>query len=344
MNSDAGSNADPGQGIPQGIRHIRLSMPFRLDHINVYLLEDTDGGVLVDTGLASDESKIAWATLLDEMEESHTPLRTIVVTHMHPDHLGMAAWLQERTGAPVYVTKAEWAMARALWDPTLEDTARWREYLAKLGLPSALERTLRGGIGGYRKLVPKLPDRVASLAEGMKFPIGNREWQVVVGRGHSPEHACLWCASERILLSGDHVLPGITPNIGLMHIGPRNPLCDYLDSLVRFERLDPAWILPAHGRPMRQPITRMAELRHHHIRQLAKLSRFCRLPRTAYQCARALFDRDLSTHELVFALRETLAHLVYLETQRQMVVAEKEGIPRYQSSARPEQDLVREAV
>ena len=317
--------------LPAGIRLVRLPLPFKLNHINVYLLEGHDGSVLIDTGFASRETEEVWRVLLKELEVVGKPLRRILITHMHPDHLGMAAWLHDKTGAPVHLAEEEWRLARALWGPGEREVAAWHCYLDALGLPDTLNAKLKRNLDAYRKLVPRLPVDVQPLADGMEFVIGGRQWQTMVGRGHSPEHVCLWNPEERIFIGGDLVLPDITPNIGVMHIGPKNPLGDYLDSLDVFENLDLQWLLPSHGGISAGPSTRIGELRQHHLYQLNRLRGYCAFPRTAYQCTTFMFGERRELQTFVFAVREALAHLYYLVQSNELWSWDVNGVSLYQT-------------
>lgn len=315
----------PPEGVPvevaPGIAVLRMPMPFALDHINVYLLEDTDGWIVIDTGLDWPKSKAIWQEVLASVFK-RKPLKSIIVTHLHPDHIGMAAWLQETTGAPVSMTAGELAQAEALWELTEQPLERTGQHYHRFGMDKELQARMfeRGPV--YRRLVKHLPKNVTILGQDDVLEVQGRGWQVRIGRGHSPEHACLWSAQDRILVSGDHVLPNITPNISYLPVGSENPLNDYLLSLSDFQGMDCRMALPAHGLPFMDIDARIRSLRDHHNRLLTQIEAYCDEPRNVLDCTRHLFGQDLPDHQMGFATGEAAAHLVYLVSQGRLNIEE----------------------
>lgn len=234
-----------------GVYWLRLPLPFALDHINVWLLDDGDGWVLVDTGVGLDQTREHWESLAGSVLQGR-PINRIVVTHYHPDHLGQAAWLSGVHDAPVYITDGEMAMARLLHGMPDEDAgARLAELYRRHGLdPERVEALHRRG-NTYRRLVPEIPAQHITLGEGDGIDIGGRRWQILVGRGHAPEHACLYSDSDEqpVLIAGDQVLPTISSNVsvrpGAEH---EDPLGDFLESLERLAEL-PDLRIPGCCRP-----------------------------------------------------------------------------------------------
>jgi len=288
-----------------------MPLPFRLNHINLYLLEDPHGWTLVDCGLNTPETMSLWEGVLATFFDGK-PLLRILVTHLHPDHVGLARWLSEKTGAPVFMTPLEWQLAQELFALPLADPERMEKHYRRLGLEDErLKKTIQQA-GGYRRLVQALPQAVNYLYEHEVLDIGGRHWRILLGRGHSPACACLWEESEELLIVGDHVLPSITPNINLQTIGPGNPLDDFLSSLGTFRNLPCRLALPAHGAPLERFRERIDEILGHHQVRLERLQATCAQPQTAAECLPVLFGGAVPDQQYHFAIGESAAHLVYL--------------------------------
>lgn len=305
----------PGLGIPElitrGIYRLRMPLPFRLNHINLYLLEDPQGWTLVDCGLNTPDTMSLWEGVLATFFDGKPVLR-ILVTHLHPDHVGLARWLSEKTGAPVFMTPLEWQMAQELFALPTVDPERMESHYRRLGLEDeSLKNTIHQA-SGYRRLVKALPQAITPLYEHEILDIGGRHWRILLGRGHSPACACLWDESEELLIVGDHVLPSITPNINLQSVGPGNPLDDFLSSLGSFRNLPCTLALPAHGAPLGQFRERIDELLSHHNVRLERLQSACTEPHTAAECLPVLFGTQIPEQQYHFAIGESAAHLVYL--------------------------------
>lgn len=300
--------------VATGVYLLRMPLPFRLDHINLYALDDPSGWTLIDCGLNNPETISRWESLFDVFLGGK-PVVRIIVTHLHPDHLGLAHWLQQRTGAPVYMTAEEHEMARQVFDLPITEPSRVRAHYQRLGLTAEALDSMARQAGCYRKLVKTLPDAVTYLCGGEEMSIGGRRWRIVLGRGHSPRCVCLWNDDDGMLIAGDHVLPAISPNVNLLSVGPTSPLEDYLVSLDEFGRYPCRHLLPAHGAPITHFCQRVADIRDHHEAHLCRLEAFCTEPRTASDCVPILFGEGLPDHQLYFAIGEAAAHLVYLADQ-----------------------------
>jgi glyoxylase-like metal-dependent hydrolase (beta-lactamase superfamily II) len=235
------------------------------------------------------------------------------VTHYHPDHAGNAGWLCERFGAELWMTRAEYLTVHAARHgaagySTEAQIALFREN----GLAQAQGAALltRGDL--YRKLVPDFPFRHRRLFEGERIAIGGREWRVMIGYGHSPEHASLYCAELKLLIAGDMLLPRISTNVAVRPVDPwSNPLRMFLDSIGRYDELPPeALVLPSHGLPFRGAHARIAQLQAHHAERLGALVSACAAaPRSAADVLEVLFRRKLDTNQIFFAMGEAIAHL-----------------------------------
>ena len=317
--------------VAPGILWLRMPLPFVLNHINLWLLRDGDGWVVVDTGFGLPDIQAIWETVLAGLDGT---IAGIVVTHFHPDHLGLATWLQERSGAPLYMTAGEYLTGHAVWHEigghgTAPMLAQFRVHGLDAERCAALEQ--RGN--GYRKGVPAMPQTYHRLFDGDTLKIGSRRWQVIVGHGHSPEHMSLYCADSNVLISGDMLLPKISTNISVYAVTPRdNALEHYLDSLTRFARecSDESLVLPSHGLPFKGIRQRVDDLHGHHDERLAVLEENCSEPRSAAELLAALFPRALDTHQTMFAMGEAIAHLNYLEQSGRLTCQQgADGILRY---------------
>jgi glyoxylase-like metal-dependent hydrolase (beta-lactamase superfamily II) len=301
--------------VAPGIRWLRMPLPFQLDHINLWLLEDGPGVAIVDTGVGRPDTRALWDRLFAERLDGRTVTR-VVVTHFHPDHMGNAAWLTERFGVPLWCTQGEYLSARlASRQTSAEDFApRLAHYRRNGADGEALERLARRG-NHYPGLVPSVPLEYRCLRDGDVLPIGGRRWRVLTVLGHAPEHACLWSAEDDVLISGDQVLPKITTNVSVWAEQPwANPLKLYLDSHARFRPMGAGTlVLPSHGLPFRGLHERIAMLGDHHAARLSETLDALREPRSAAEVVPVLFRRQLDTHQLGFAMGEALAHLHFLE-------------------------------
>jgi glyoxylase-like metal-dependent hydrolase (beta-lactamase superfamily II) len=242
----------------------------------------------------------------------------VLVTHYHPDHVGSAAWLLERTEAQLWMTTSEFLSAHAARDDTGGfDRATGIDFFARNGLDvSGFPASLRSA-NRYARGVPSLPKQYRRLMHGDTLSIGGCDWEVITVFGHAPEHAALWCAKKNVLISGDQVLPRITTNVGVWGNQPdSNPLQLFLESLGRFSHLPAdALVLPSHDRVFTGLHTRIAQLHEHHERRLERLLEGCAQPISAHDAIPLLFKRQLDDHQLMFAMGESIAHLHYLHAQ-----------------------------
>jgi glyoxylase-like metal-dependent hydrolase (beta-lactamase superfamily II) len=294
-----------------------MPLPFALDHINLWLLEDGDGWTIVDTGYGVQATWDLWERHFQGAMAGRR-VKNIVVTHYHPDHVGSAGWLAERTGAPMWMTATEFLSAHAAHDDTAGfDRATGVAFFERNGLDiSKMPERMRTG-NGYRRGVPGIPRTYRRMMHGDRLSIGGREWEVITVFGHAPEQALLWCASLDTLISSDQVLPRITSNVGVWGNQPEgNPLAQFLASLSRLGHLPAdARVLPSHERVFHGLHPRIAELHEHHERRLERLLEGCARPISAYEAIPLLFKRQLDDHQLMFAMGEAIAHLHYLLRQ-----------------------------
>ena len=311
-----------------GIRWVRMPLPMALDHVNLWLLADGDRWAAVDTGIATEDQKALWRQVLADHPLSH-----LVVTHLHPDHVGLASWLQEQTGAPLWMTLGEYSTAH-LFLSQLEcwSFAEVEALYARHGLNKEMLAALAARSGGYRKGVPALPPSYRRMIDGDRFTIGQHEWRVITGHGHSPEHAALYCDELHVLVSGDMMLPRISTNVSVLPSCPDDDtLGRFLDSISRFEELpEDTLVLPAHGRPFRGLHLRIAQLKAHHAERCEVLTDACATPQTAADLVPVLFDRPINdAHQIFFALGEAIAHLNHLLRAGRIRRLEEDSIIRF---------------
>ncbi len=310
----------PGEKVfvAPGIWWLRMPLPFALDHINLWLLEDGEGWTLIDSGYGSPETRALWGRIFAESLDGR-PLTRIIATHFHPDHIGLAGFLCDHFGAPFFATEKEWLSARLARAEEGDDVAALRTRFARragLDPAAALRYAERGK--AYRRAVPSLPPSYHRLEEGMTLVIAGRRYEVIVGEGHAPEHASFYCRESRVLIAGDQVLPKISPNISLTAQEPEgDPLGRYLSSLDRLGQrvARESLVLPSHNLPFYGLKERIEALQRHHLLRCQEVLRACSRPRSAAELLPVLFPRRLDTHEEGFALGEALAHLNHLVFQ-----------------------------
>ncbi len=301
--------------IADGVHWLRMPLPFALEHINLWLFADGDGWTVVDSGLGNDETRAIWERTFTSVM-GNAPIRHVVVTHMHPDHVGCAGWLTDRFDVDLWMTREEFAMCRVLvsYTGSAAPDAGINFYRAA-GYPPEMLDSYRKIFGFFGKFVTPLPDSYRRLYDGQKGPVGDREWEVIVGRGHSPEHACFLNHELNLLVSGDQVLPAISSNVSVYPTEPEaNPLKDWIESLSAIRDRIPAdvLVLPAHGKPFRGVHERIDDLIAEHMTRLDALRSYCGEPRRAVDVFPALYRAKISSDNLMFATGEAIAHLHYL--------------------------------
>ena len=337
---------EPGEVLmlADGVGWTRSPVPGSLNHINLWLLDDGEpgsgsaaGGVaIVDSGLDIPPARDAWETVFAGPLAGRTVTRTIV-THYHPDHLGLAGWLIERFGVRLWMTRGEWLFARMLTTdirdaPPAEAIAYWR---AAGWSEARIAAEAEKGWGRYASVVSPVPVSYIRLEEGDVLRIGRRDWRVVVGNGHSPEHACLLEEEGKLLIAGDQVLPRITSNVSLSLSEPEgDPLGDWLSSIARLRQLpDDLLVLPAHGEPFTGLHARLDALALGHRGRLDALHDALAEPRRAVDCFSILFGRQISDGVYGLATGEALAHLRRLEVEGRAVRELRDGVHYYRQSA-----------
>ena len=323
--------------VAPGVLWVRMPLPFALRWINLWLLEDGDGWTVVDTGIATDDSRSLWRAIFASPRLRGKPVTNVIVTHMHPDHVGLASWIAGQFACPLWMSRLEYVTCRML----LADTGRPApedgvSFYRSTGWDEAALTRYRERFGGFGRLVAPLPDSYQRLTAGDQLEIGGRRWELLGGNGHSPEHLCLWCPELNLFISGDQILPRISSNVSVFPTEPEaDPLTDWLDSCARLkgELAAEVLVLPAHNEPFTGAHHRLQELIDGHEQSMDRVEQRLReSPRRAVDLFPALFPRNISGDLLGFATGEALAHLnclIYRGRARRMTTAE--GIWLYEA-------------
>ena len=307
--------------ILHGLKWLRLPLPFTLSHINVWLLQDGDGWAIVDTGIFSSTTRDIWEQVFKQ-DLGGKPATKVLVTHLHPDHVGCAGWLCEQYDVELYMSRDEYLLCRILVSGTgLPAPEEGRRFYRRAGFSEEHMDRYIEMFGAFGRVVAPLPQSYHRLHEGFTVNIGPHEWQIITGRGHSPEHACLYCPEQNVLISGDQILPTISSNVSVFPTEPTaNPLAGWFESLHRLKETLPedVLVLPAHGKPFRGVMGRLDALINEHETGLDKLREFCREPKRAVDVFPALFKSKITENNLIMATGEAIAHLNYLFCEGEM--------------------------
>jgi glyoxylase-like metal-dependent hydrolase (beta-lactamase superfamily II) len=315
--------------VAPGILWARVPLPFRLDHINVYLMDDGDGWAILDTGLGNDATRALWEALAKGPLAGRR-LSRLIVTHHHPDHIGLAGWLCERFDLPLLTSETSYLLCQNVsLSPGALDAKPYRDFYLRHGLDEAVTNRVVTQGHGYLKMVSGLPATFERLVAGDTLKVGGRTFEVLTGNGHSPEQVMLYCPADNIFLAADQVLAKITPNISVWAVNPKgDPLGLYVRSLTELKTRLPAdaLVLPGHQLPFYGLHTRADELVAHHEKRCALIAGACRAaPRSAAELVPVLFPRQLDPHQMSFAFSETLAHVNYMLRRSELAWAEAKG-------------------
>jgi glyoxylase-like metal-dependent hydrolase (beta-lactamase superfamily II) len=316
-----------------GILWARVPLPFRLDHINVYLIEDGDGWAILDTGIGNEATRALWEAMAGDILAGRGFTR-LIVTHHHPDHIGLAGWLCERFDLPLLTSETSYLLCQNVsLSPGALDAKPYRDFYLRHGLDAASTQRVATQGHAYLKMVSGLPPTFERLVAGDTLRIGGRSFDVLTGNGHAPEQLMLYCAADNVFLAADQVLAKITPNISVWAVNPKgDPLGRYLRSLAEIKQRIPAdaLVLPGHQLPFRGLHTRADELIAHHEKRCLMIAQACReAPRSAAELVPVLFTRQLDPHQMSFAFSETLAHVNYMLRRGELVWGDaSDGVER----------------
>jgi len=311
--------------VAPGVRWLSMPLPFALDHINLWVVDDT----IVDTGIGDEKTRGYWEEIL-----AGRKIERVILTHYHPDHAGNAAWLCKKFGVPLWTTQGEYLTAHAV----RESSAGYRseaviDVFLKNGLDPARAAKMLGRGNRYAALVPDFPTSYRRIIHGDRVRIGGREWRAFIGHGHAPEHLSLYCEALNVVIAGDMLLSTISTNVSVWSIDPEgDPLRLFLQSLARYKELPTdVLVLPSHGKPFRGAHERVAALEAHHEERFKELMQDLKgKPKSAGELLGLLFRRPLDAHQTFFAMGEAIAHLHYLfYAGRLQRSAGADGIMRY---------------
>ena len=310
--------------VAPGIFWLRMGLPFALNHINLWLLRDRlphptqanvvqEGWTVLDCGIDNPATRAAWLQI-EQQALQGLPVLRVLVTHMHPDHMGLAHWLCERWQAPLWMSTSEYqsALLACSGQSNFGGDATVAFFTAHGWCQPDELAQVQARVGYYASMVPRIPGTYVRLMAGDQVRIGERNWQCISGYGHSPEHMALHDAHSQLLISGDMLLPSISTNVSVYAMEPdSNPLQLFLDSLGDMAHLpDETLVLPSHGRPFQGAATRIAHLQTHHDERLSELREACRQQAlSAHDVLPLIFKRTLDVHQTTFAIGEAIAHL-----------------------------------
>ena len=310
--------------VAPGIFWLRMGLPFALNHINLWLLRDrrphpTQAGVVqegwtaVDCGIDNPATREAWLHIEASVLQG-LPILRVLVTHMHPDHMGLAHWLCERWQAPLWMSTSEYQSALLACTGVSNFGGNATvQFFAAHGWNKAEElAVVKSRVGYYTSMVPKIPRTYVRLMAGATVQVGEYAFECISGFGHSPEHMALHDAQHGVLISGDMLLPSISTNVSVYAMEPdSNPLQLFLDSLDKMADLpEETLVLPSHGRPFRGAAARIAQLHAHHHDRLDELLAACSPQAlSAHDVLPLIFKRTLDVHQTTFAIGEAVAHL-----------------------------------
>jgi len=303
--------------IAEDVFLLRLPLPFALNHINVYLIREGNGWVLIDCGVNTSKARDIWEATIKKLG----PLNRIIATHHHPDHIGLAGWLADKFDILVLMTEGELEVVGRYSDPDRDIVAERSPLWCEHGLSAEQAVQLLDKMPRYTKLVTPLQnDRLQLIDTTKVMSVGERRFKPIVGRGHCPEHLSLLDETGEILVGGYQVLPKITPNIAVWPGGDLNPLLSYFVTLQPFLEISPATLLlPSHHQPLYGTAARARQIYAHHDARLRALLDTCDRAMNACELIPAWFGRPLREEEMGFGLGEMIAHLNYLEVEGYLV-------------------------
>ncbi|MEZ5958506.1 MAG: MBL fold metallo-hydrolase [Hyphomonadaceae bacterium] len=331
-----GDPPEPGvaREIAPGVHWVRMPLPFALQWINLWLLEDGDGWTIVDTGIAMEETRGHWRAIFDA-KLNGKPVKRVICTHMHPDHVGLAGWICRKFNATLWMSRLEYITCRMLVaDTGREAPEEGVEFYRAAGWDENALDSYKVRFGGFGKAVSKVPDAFKRMGDGDVVEIGGRPWRVITGNGHCPEHVCLWQEELKLFISGDQVLPRISSNVSVFPTEPEgDPLTDWIDSCKKLLEVMPndVLVLPAHNEPFHGLHERLQNLVDGHEKALSRvLDRIQKEPRRAVDLFGALFARKIGPDLIGMATGEAIAHancLIGRGLAKRVV--DNEGIARY---------------
>ncbi|MBB3108244.1 glyoxylase-like metal-dependent hydrolase (beta-lactamase superfamily II) [Paenibacillus phyllosphaerae] len=317
---------------PGGILQVRIPLPFSLKWVNSYLLQDEQGYTLVDPGLHTEQALDVWKQVLGQERIAFERIHSIVLTHQHPDHFGLAGWFQQQTGAPVYMSEASYAYTRRLWGEERSFAADLTRLYRLHGMPEELQDDIRDHLESFVARVSPMPN-VSFIQAGDTLQMGSSSWLAIDAPGHAFGQLCFYDGNRKHMLCGDQVLPDITPNISLVPGEEEDPLASFLRSLQELAAYEVELAFPGHREPFADYQGRIHALLAFHDRRLAYILELLKdRPQHGFALCQTLFGARIAgnAHNLRFAMSETLAHLVHLERQSKVRSREGDGVQIYE--------------
>jgi glyoxylase-like metal-dependent hydrolase (beta-lactamase superfamily II) len=323
--------------VTTGVLWVRLALPFRLNHVNIYLLADGDGWAMVDAGFGNEESIAAW-TALFEGPLKQVQITRLIVTHSHPDHVGLAGWIVERFNCPLFMSQVEYLQSVYHQNRGTEERRNaQRLFLRRHGMDEDLTDKLLGRGQDYLKRVSILPPSYHRISHGDEISIGTRRFKVITGGGHALDQVTLYCAADKLFLSADQVLSKISPNVSVWAVEPeQNSLGEYLASLASLTTTLPydVLVLPGHGVPFYGLKIRIKQLADHHEERCRLIADACReSAKTSKELVPVVFHKHvLDAHQMGFAAGELIAHVNYMLVEGRLKAELAEGVLQFRTT------------
>jgi glyoxylase-like metal-dependent hydrolase (beta-lactamase superfamily II) len=323
--------------IMPGLLWVRLKLPFRLNHVNIYLLADGDGWTMVDSGFGNEETIAAWTALFGG-PLAGVKISRLIVTHSHPDHVGLAGWVIERFDCPLYMSQVEYLQSVYHQNRGTEERKQaQRRFFRRHGMDESLTDKLLGRGQDYLTRVSTLPASYRRISHGDEISIGARRFKVITGGGHALDQVMLYCAADKLFLSADQVLSKISPNVSVWAVEPeQNSLGEYLASLASLTTTLPydLLVLPGHGVPFYGLKTRIKQLADHHEDRCRLIADACReVPQTSKELVPVVFHKHvLDVHQMGFAAGELIAHVNYMLVEGRLTAEESDGVLRFRTT------------
>lgn len=341
MDISCGVVPEPGTAyqVAPGVMWVRMPMPLPLDHVNIWAVKESVGWTIVDSGLSTEATEMSWRALFAAEGALQGGPARVIATHMHQDHVGMAGWLARKFRCVLWMTGLEYLRSRVHEaDDASSLSSDEATFYRRAGWDEEVIKEYRARYGYFGRYLSKLPRSYRRVRDGEHVRIGLHDWRVITGAGHSPEHACLYCAELKVFISGDQVLPRISSNVSVSPIEPdANPLDEWLLSLRRMavEVPDDVLVLPSHQEPFRGLHARLESLTREVDASIVRLKSALKERKRAVDVFADLFSREITggdLHHLRLATGESLAHLNYLwhrgEVSREI---DRNGVAWYQN-------------
>ncbi len=297
--------------VSPNIFQVRVPIPFPLRNVQCYLVRETDGWTMVDTGLNYPAALEAWDGAFRALRMKPRDIRRIVLTHTHPDHFGLAGHFQRLADAPVYALNEEIEIIPREWPPEEIAIPLLSRFFRHHGAPDQVLGRVAGRSREVIEMTNPLPVLVP-LHEGEDIRIGGQPYRVIWVPGHADGHLVLYRRSDGLMFIGDHVLMKITPNIALWPQLEFNPLQKYLASLDKISQFKTQIALPGHRAIVHDVPARVAEIKQHHQVRLHETLVAAGKGNNGYQVARALFPHLVTADDIRLGMIEALSHLEYL--------------------------------